>query len=286
MRRGIAAICLTLGLAWPSVGALGKDCNCPVADWDVGQCVWYVRSRVSTPIPWRGGAANGWIKEAKKAGWSTGTKPVPKGIAVFDVGNFGHVAYIESANKDGSFTISDCNWGTPVENKVHADCCGFTKARCVNGVGPRKDVHVPASGRLGKSGTLIGVIYPPNLGQNPVPANPSKPQPPRASPQPAHSQYAVRITNLDVAGEVFVNDNLAARAISRGDSGPVAINRWLHDGDNKIRFKLGDSGKKHTYHFILLENGRVNWEKSCGRVGRDRCDKKLENGQKTINLRP
>ena len=125
-------------------------------------------------------------------------------------------------------------------------------------------------------------------GRNAAPASPplppSKAQPPRASPQPTRPQYAVRITNLDVSGEVFVNDNLAARASSRGDSGPVAINRWLHGCNNEIRFKLADPGKKHTYHFVVLENGRVNWEKSCGRVGRDGCNGKLKNGQMKIDL--
>ncbi len=41
-----------------------------------------------------------------------------------------------------------------------------------------------------------------------------------------------------------------------------------------------------TYHFVLLENGQVKWEKNCGKVDRTPCKEKLKNGEKSITLHP
>lgn len=41
-----------------------------------------------------------------------------------------------------------------------------------------------------------------------------------------------------------------------------------------------------TYHFALLENGRVKWNKKCGQVDQTPCKRKLKNGEKSIKLHP
>ncbi|MBL8480242.1 MAG: hypothetical protein JNK59_13125 [Sterolibacteriaceae bacterium] len=73
---------------------------------------------------------------------------------------------------------------------------------------------------------------------------------------------------------------------ARGDTGSVPINNLLHSRDNKVRFKLGNESRPHTYHFMLLENGQVKWDKKCGKVDRTPCKEKLRNGEKSITLHP
>lgn len=261
------------------------------AGWEVGQCVWYVRTRVGIVIPWSGDAGT-WVDKALKhqtSGWRVGEDPVAGAIAVFDVGSYGHVAYIEDVQRDGSFTVSHCNWGGAKKvGPLDAKCAGWTDARCINGVGPAR-AFVSADGRLGSSGKLKGVIYPPVLAMTSRPPSSSgptaKPNSPTASNKQTTSQYAIRIANVGIAAEATVNGRVVARINARGDTGPVSINHTLHQGDNKVLFRLMNSNKPQTYHFMVLENGRVNWEKKCGLVSRSACDSKLKNGEKSITLR-
>ena len=76
-----------------------------------GQCTWYVASR--RPIPWNGNAGD-WFGAAQALGWPTGTTPQPGAIMVTWESWYGHVAYVESVNADGSWVVSEMNyagWG-------------------------------------------------------------------------------------------------------------------------------------------------------------------------------
>ncbi|MBN8476752.1 CHAP domain-containing protein [Sulfuritalea sp.] len=287
---------------FPTVNAADKCANVKLpSDFAEGQCVWYVRKKVGVPVPWYPPDAKDWIVEARKSvhtakGWRAegNLKPEVGAIAVFKVGDYGHVAYIEDVGRDGSFTVSHCNWGGKKElSKTIKDplllaCSGWTDARCINGVGPTR-ATVSAGGQLGNSATLLGIIYPPGLKVAAAPAPPLAPNPPtgnKGTGRKSVPQYAIRIFNVDVPAEASINGRVVARVNARGDTGPVPINNMLHSRDNKVRFKLGNESRPHTYHFVLLENGQVKWDKKCGKVDRTPCKEKLKNGEKSITLHP
>ena len=71
-----------------------------------GQCTYYVASR--RDVSW-GGNAWAWYRNA--AGIRPeGHVPVEGSIVVFGIGWFGHVAYVEHVNPDGSFLVSEMNY--------------------------------------------------------------------------------------------------------------------------------------------------------------------------------
>ena len=72
-----------------------------------GYCTWYVYNR--RPVPWLGNAWE-WFAHAQQAGWSTGQTPRPGAIMVTWESVWGHVAYVESVNDDGSWVVSEMNW--------------------------------------------------------------------------------------------------------------------------------------------------------------------------------
>lgn len=84
----------------------------PIYDkFPYGQCTWYVASR--RPIPWSGNAGD-WFAAAQNLGWPTGMTPQPGAIMVTWESWYGHVAYVESVNPDGSWVVSEMNyagWG-------------------------------------------------------------------------------------------------------------------------------------------------------------------------------
>jgi surface antigen len=77
-----------------------------------GQCTFYVATKVQ--IPWHGDAWT-WYGSAQAAGWPVGTTPRPGAVMVtWESRVFGHVAYVESINSDGSWWVSEMNyvgWG-------------------------------------------------------------------------------------------------------------------------------------------------------------------------------
>ena len=77
-----------------------------------GQCTFYVATKVN--IPWHGDAWT-WYTNAQAAGWQVGTTPRPGAVMVtWESKVFGHVAYVESINADGSWWVSEMNyvgWG-------------------------------------------------------------------------------------------------------------------------------------------------------------------------------
>jgi surface antigen len=73
-----------------------------------GYCTWYVFNRVPY-IPWLGDAWQ-WYGQAQSFGWPTGQSPRPGSIMVAWESSWGHVAYVESVNGDGSWTVSEMNF--------------------------------------------------------------------------------------------------------------------------------------------------------------------------------
>lgn len=83
-----------------------------------GQCTWYVANRWAangTPIDFGGNGKN-WFANARASGYVTGSEPAPR-AAVVITGNgsrsmrlYGHVAYVESINDDGTINISEYNF--------------------------------------------------------------------------------------------------------------------------------------------------------------------------------
>jgi surface antigen len=72
-----------------------------------GYCTWYVYNRRA--VPWLGNAWQ-WFGAAQSAGYATGQTPRVGAIMVTWESSFGHVAYVEAVNSDGSFTVSEMNF--------------------------------------------------------------------------------------------------------------------------------------------------------------------------------
>lgn len=72
-----------------------------------GNCTYYVYNRRA--VPWLGNAWE-WFGNAQAAGWATGQTPRVGAIMVTWESSWGHVAYVESVNADGSFTVSEMNF--------------------------------------------------------------------------------------------------------------------------------------------------------------------------------
>lgn len=74
-------------------------------------CTDYVHSK-RPDVPIFGNAGYNWISAARAAGFATGTTPQAGAIAVMS----GHVAYVESVNADGSYTVSEMGWNYQAGN--------------------------------------------------------------------------------------------------------------------------------------------------------------------------
>jgi LysM repeat protein len=78
------------------------------ARFTYGQCTWYVASRRN--VPWTGDAWM-WWGNARAMGFPEGQVPEPGSIMVtWESPVYGHVAYVEQVNADGSFVISEMNF--------------------------------------------------------------------------------------------------------------------------------------------------------------------------------
>lgn len=82
-----------------------------------GYCTYYVANKWlenGTKISF-GGNAKSWLANAKASGYVTGQEPAPRAAVVMTgptrvMRNYGHVAYVESVNGDGTITISEMNY--------------------------------------------------------------------------------------------------------------------------------------------------------------------------------
>jgi LysM repeat protein len=76
-----------------------------------GQCTWWVAHK--RYVPWNGDAWMWWAN-ARAFGFPEGQTPAPGAIMVAGISAWspwGHVAYVESVNRDGSFVVSEMNYG-------------------------------------------------------------------------------------------------------------------------------------------------------------------------------
>jgi len=83
----------------------------PGNHFSYGYCTWYVANR--RPIPWFGNAIE-WWPNARAYGYAEGSTPAVGAVMVTRESSPGHVAYVESVNGDGSWTVSEMNfvaWG-------------------------------------------------------------------------------------------------------------------------------------------------------------------------------
>ncbi|HVD02283.1 MAG TPA: CHAP domain-containing protein [Candidatus Dormibacteraeota bacterium] len=72
-----------------------------------GYCTWYVANR--RYVPWFGNAID-WWPNARPFGYAEGPTPRVGAIMVTRESGYGHVAYVESVNADGSWTVSEMNF--------------------------------------------------------------------------------------------------------------------------------------------------------------------------------
>ncbi|HHU6750130.1 TPA: CHAP domain-containing protein [Staphylococcus pseudintermedius] len=79
--------------------------------YTVGQCTYYVFDRVGGTIGSTWGNANNWANAAAAAGYTVNHRPAAGAILQTTEGPFGHVAYVESVNSDGSIRVSEMNYG-------------------------------------------------------------------------------------------------------------------------------------------------------------------------------
>jgi surface antigen len=72
-----------------------------------GYCTWYVANR--RYIPWLGNAID-WWPNARPYGYAEGQAPRVGAVMVTRESGYGHVAYVESVNADGSWVVSEMNF--------------------------------------------------------------------------------------------------------------------------------------------------------------------------------
>jgi surface antigen len=84
-----------------------------------GYCTWYVANRRN--IPWMGNAID-WWPNARPYGYAEGGLPAVGAVMVTQESPIGHVAYVESVNGDGSWTVSEMNyagWNVVDRRTIH-----------------------------------------------------------------------------------------------------------------------------------------------------------------------
>jgi surface antigen len=75
-----------------------------------GYCTYYVATQMKITF---GGNAKSWLANAKASGYVTGQEPAARSAVVFagyGYGRYGHVAYVQSVNGDGTITVSEMNY--------------------------------------------------------------------------------------------------------------------------------------------------------------------------------
>ncbi|UMT75577.1 CHAP domain-containing protein [Staphylococcus roterodami] len=76
-----------------------------------GQCTYYVFDRVGGKIGSTWGNANNWASAAAASGYTVNNTPKAGAIMQTTQGYYGHVAYVESVNSNGSIRVSEMNYG-------------------------------------------------------------------------------------------------------------------------------------------------------------------------------
>ncbi|WP_449451820.1 phage tail tip lysozyme [Streptococcus suis] len=108
----------------------------PGSGYPVGQCTWFSYNRlvelgsITDLSGSYGYLGNGqdWVTSLVAKGWKKRERPVV-GAVVSTMGGFdgtppqyGHVGIVEAVNPDGTFLVSECNWGG-VQDKIHWRVC-------------------------------------------------------------------------------------------------------------------------------------------------------------------
>ena len=81
--------------------------------YDWGQCTWHVfnkRQAAGRPISTYWWNANVWDDNALRDGYTVNNRPAVGAILQSDLGYYGHVAYVERINADGSLLVSEMNF--------------------------------------------------------------------------------------------------------------------------------------------------------------------------------
>lgn len=86
--------------------------------YSYGYCTWWAanrREQIGKPIPRNFGNANTWASLAQSAGFAVDGSPRTGDVLwhknTYIAGGYGHVAFVESVNPDGSILVSDMNYG-------------------------------------------------------------------------------------------------------------------------------------------------------------------------------
>ena len=77
--------------------------------YPIGQCTWGVKELAPWASNWWGNA-NTWAIYASAQGFKTGTVHVVGAIAVWDGGEYGHVAYVTDVQSETSIQVLECNY--------------------------------------------------------------------------------------------------------------------------------------------------------------------------------
>ena len=75
-----------------------------------GQCTYYVYDKVGGKIGSTWGNASNWANAAAADGYNVSNSPSKGAILQTSQGAYGHVAYVESVNSDGSIKVSEMNY--------------------------------------------------------------------------------------------------------------------------------------------------------------------------------
>ncbi|MDG4943765.1 LysM peptidoglycan-binding domain-containing protein [Staphylococcus agnetis] len=81
--------------------------------YDWGQCTWHVfnkRLAAGKGISTYWWNANAWDDNAARDGYTINNRPAVGSILQTDIGYYGHVAYVERVNADGSILVSEMNY--------------------------------------------------------------------------------------------------------------------------------------------------------------------------------
>ncbi len=76
-----------------------------------GQCTYYVFDRVGGKIGSTWGNASNWANAAASSGYTVNNTPKVGAIMQTTQGYYGHVAYVEGVNSNGSVRVSEMNYG-------------------------------------------------------------------------------------------------------------------------------------------------------------------------------
>ncbi|SUL70159.1 Secretory antigen precursor SsaA [Staphylococcus aureus] len=75
-----------------------------------GQCTYYVFDRVGGKIGSTWGNASNWASAAASSGYTVNNTPKAGAIMQTTQGYYGHVAYVEGVNSNGSVRVSEMNY--------------------------------------------------------------------------------------------------------------------------------------------------------------------------------